>query len=171
MIFLHIQHTFMFPLQIALFQLLPGGDGVLSDSLAACNPVATCQHATNLIRLHNWLVLIHIHTVIGPLRLLHAHSTRGCFHGECVLCVFIDFISFDEFLFFFSSFCFIRSSLTDVVHFCSFCFYPGQFGEIFSLTLAESWKIRRLPGVTVKLIRFCFQPSSPSPGCSFIQYI
>lgn len=100
MIFLHIQHTFMFPLQIALFQLLPGGDGVLSDSLAACNPVATCQHATNLIRLHNWLVLIHIHTVIGPLRLLHAHSTQGCFHGECVLCVFIDFISFDEFLFF-----------------------------------------------------------------------
>lgn len=58
------------------------------SSLLFCGNMSICKKKKTL-RLYNWLALIHIHTVIGPLRLLHAHSTWGCFHGKCVLCVFV----------------------------------------------------------------------------------
>ncbi len=45
----------------------------LPTSLLSCGNMSICK---NLIQLHNWLLLRHIYTVIGPLRLLHAHNTR-----------------------------------------------------------------------------------------------
>lgn len=79
----------------AVRQRLPAAVAeVTALSLISQQPVVLWQHVNmqkkkKTLRLYNWLALIHIHTVIGPLRLLHAHSTWGCFHGKCVLCVFV----------------------------------------------------------------------------------
>lgn len=65
----------------AVRQRLPAAVAeVTALSLISQQPVVLWQHVNmqkkkKTLRLYNWLALIHIHTVIGPLRLLHAHST------------------------------------------------------------------------------------------------